>query len=149
MPGHFSYSQNFAVHFVKNEKWHGFDRESFTLNNYEARIVKPLKALEGNPWVWRAYFPDWHIEIDSILLAKCFHIAYINTSDLFGAPPAMGIWDDFYEYLVRERGFADRVALEGVSRGGLYIYSWAKRPAGTHSEAWGRSRSRDTRKTES
>jgi len=46
---------------------------------------------------------------------------------MFGSNAAMQIWDAFYEYLVRQRGFSPIVALEGVSRGGLYVYQWAKR----------------------
>lgn len=121
------YSQKSEIQNIKFEKWCGFERESFLFNQHEARIVKPAVSLEGAPWLWRAYFPDWHTEIDSILLARGFHIAYINVSDYFGAPFAMGVWNDFYEWLVSERGFAEKVALEGVSRGGLYIYGWAKR----------------------
>ena len=37
------------------------------------------------------------------------------------------VWDAFYNYLVETKGFASRPALEGVSRGGLYVYAWAKR----------------------
>jgi sialidase-1 len=65
--------------------------------------------------------------MDSILLERGFHIAYINTNDLYGHPQAMMAWDNFYEYLVQEKQFAPKVALEGVSRGGLYVYGWAKR----------------------
>jgi sialidase-1 len=65
--------------------------------------------------------------MDSMLLERGFHIAYINTSDLYSHPKAMMIWDDFYHHLVSEKGFAPKVALEGVSRGGLYAYGWAKR----------------------
>jgi sialidase-1 len=54
-------------------------------------------------------------------------VAYVNTNDMFGSPTAMQIWDDFYNFLVSERRLAAKVALEGVSRGGLYVYAWAKR----------------------
>ena len=111
----------------KTALWHGFEKVEFKLNNVPARYIKPRQALPGNPWVWRAHFPDWHVEMDSILLERGFHIAYINTNDLYGSPKAMMIWDDFYQYLVSEKGFAPKVALEGVSRGGLYVYGWAKR----------------------
>ena len=111
----------------KQDKWHGFTRTTFSFNNRTASIVEPTQALNGKPWVWRAYFPDWHTDIDSILLTKGFHIAYINTNDMFGSPESMQIWDAFYNYMVSEKGFAPKVALEGVSRGGLYVYNWAKR----------------------
>jgi len=105
----------------------GFEREHFVFQGRKAWLIKPAKGLEGKPWVWRAHFPEWHTEVDSILLSEGFHIVYLNTNDMFGSNAAMQIWDAFYEYLVRQRGFSPIVALEGVSRGGLYIYQWAKR----------------------
>ena len=107
--------------------WKGFEKVEFTFDNREAWFVKPKQAIAGNPWVWRAHFPTWHTEMDSILLSRGFHIAYINTNDMFAHPKAMQVWDRFYDYLVNQKGFAPKVALEGVSRGGLYVYGWAKR----------------------
>ncbi|GAB3342879.1 hypothetical protein GCM10027299_58090 [Larkinella ripae] len=107
--------------------WHSFEKVEFKLHGVPARYIKPRKPLPGNPWVWRAHFPDWHVEMDSILLERGFYIAYLNTNDQYGAPKAMLAWDDFYEYLVSVKNFAPKVALEGVSRGGLYVYGWAKR----------------------
>lgn len=107
--------------------WKGFEKQELKFEGRDAWYVKPKQALEGNPWVWRAHFPTWHTEMDSILLSKGFHVAYVNTNDLFGHPKAMQVWDDFYDYLVKEKKFAPKVALEGVSRGGLYVYGWAKR----------------------
>jgi sialidase-1 len=107
--------------------WKGFEKVEFSFQNTPAWYVKPPQALPGKPWVWRAHFPTWHTDMDSILLSRGFHVAYINTNDLFGHPKALLLWDQFYDYLTREKGFAPRVALEGVSRGGLYVYGWAKR----------------------
>jgi sialidase-1 len=45
---------------------------------------------------------------------------------MYGSPHAMQIWDDFFAFMV-QKGFSSKVALEGVSRGGLYVYNWAKR----------------------
>jgi sialidase-1 len=107
--------------------WKGFEKIEFKLDTFTAFYIKPQKAIAGNPWVWRAHFPNWHTEMDSILLEKGFHVAYINTNNLYGHSKAMMVWDNFYNYLVTEKGFAPKVALEGVSRGGLYVYGWAKR----------------------
>lgn len=107
--------------------WKGFEKVDFAFEGTPAWYVKPKQPLPGNPWVWRAHFPGWHTEMDSILLSRGFHVAYINTNDLFGHPKAMRLWDQFYDYLTTKKGFAPRVALEGVSRGGLYVYGWAKR----------------------
>ena len=116
-----------SVNNLQIDRWHGFEREHFMFNKRSAWVVKPTSALEGNPWVWRAHFPNWHTDVDSILLSRGFHIVYINTNDMFGSPAAMQIWDAFHNYIVTRMGLAERVALEGVSRGGLYIYNWAKR----------------------
>ncbi|MFN5761386.1 MAG: GDSL-type esterase/lipase family protein [Sphingobacteriales bacterium] len=112
--------------FKKTDKWHGFEREQFGFENREAWIVKPAKSLEGKPWIWKAYFPDWHTDIDSILLSRGFHLAYLETNDMFGSPVAMQLWNRFHNWMTAN-GFAEKVALEGISRGGLYVYNWAKR----------------------
>jgi sialidase-1 len=122
-----SIAQPDQIQLSNPDTWHGFVRENFTFNTRNAWLVNPKHPLEENPWVWRAHFPYWHTDADSILLTRGFHIVYINTNDMYGSPAAMQIWDHFYEYLVKKRGFAPRVALEGVSRGGLYVYGWAKR----------------------
>lgn len=111
----------------KATQWKGFEKVEFTFQDRNAWYVKPKKAIDGNPWVWRAHFPTWHTDMDSILLSRGFHVAYVNTNDMFAHPKAMQVWDAFYDYLVKEKHFASKVALEGVSRGGLYVYGWAKR----------------------
>jgi len=117
-----AYSQNRTA-----ERWHGFEKVSFPFNNRNAYIIKPVQALPGNPWIWRAYFPDWHYEMDSILVARGFHIAFIDCSDMYGSPKAMQVWEGYYQFLTKKYSFSKKPVLEGVSRGGLYIYGWAKR----------------------
>src|ERR1035438_6045096 len=112
---------------LKSSHWHGFEKINFLFNDIPAYYIKPPKPLPGNPWVWRAHFPDWHITMDSLLLRKGFYVAFINTNNKYGAPEVMQIWNHFYYYLSEQLLFAPKVALEGVSRGGLYIYGWAKR----------------------
>lgn len=116
-----------SVRSLDSTEWRGFKKINFIFNGIPAYYVKPPTPLAGNPWVWRARFPDWHVSMDSLLLKKGFYIAYINTNAEFGAPKAMMVWDEFYNYLTGKLSFAHKVALEGVSRGGLYIYGWAKR----------------------
>ena len=99
----------------------------FKFEGRDAFLKIPAKPLPGNPWVWRAYFPSWHTEMDDALYQQGYHIAYINTSDMFGSPEAMAVWDRFYGYLVNHHQLATQVVLEGVSRGGLYVHTWAKR----------------------
>lgn len=108
-------------------KWKGFDQVNIQIAGHEAYYVKPAKPLAGNPWVWRASFPDWHTDMDSILLAKGFYVTYINVDDQYGSPAAMQAWDKLYDYLIDSVKLAPKAALEAVSRGGLYSLGWAKR----------------------
>lgn len=111
----------------KKSVWKGFDKYEFDFNGRKASIVKPKKALEGKPWVWRARFPNWHTEMDSILLSEGYHIVFVNTNNMYGSPGAMKVWDHFYKYLIKNHNFNAKVSLEGVSRGGLFVYNWAKK----------------------
>lgn len=104
--------------------WHGFVRRDFEVDGRACRVVVPAVRAAGNPWLWRARFPDFHTEVDRRLLAEGFHIVYTNTDGMLGSPRALAHWDRFYAFL-RERGLARKVALEGVSRGGLFVYRWA------------------------
>jgi lysophospholipase L1-like esterase len=115
-----------AVNLNKESTWKGFKQINFTLEGRNAHVLLPLKALAGNPWVWRARFPNYHANIDSTLLAKGFHVAYVNTDHLFGSPKAMKIWDEFYAYLIENYQLEKKVAMHCHSRGGLFAYNWAK-----------------------
>jgi len=111
----------------KRSKWHGFDRYDFEFNGRNCRIVCPTKPVAGSPWIWNARFPDWHSEIDSTLLSEGFYVTYINTDELIGSPKAVKVWDEYYTYLTTRLNFSEKVALEGISRGGLYVYNFAKK----------------------
>lgn len=107
--------------------WKGFVRYDFELYGKRAHVVIPHSPSKGLPWVWRARFLGWHTEMDSLLLSEGFHVAYINTNNQYGSPKAIQAWDKFYKYLISRHRFSPKVSLEGVSRGGLFIYAWAKK----------------------
>ncbi len=109
------------------DTWRGYPRVHFKVAGQPAYVVKPKAEANGRPWVWRARFPDYHAEMDVALLGKGFHIAYVNVAGLFGSPKAMARGDALYKFLTEKHGFAKKPALEGVSRGGLFVYNWAAR----------------------
>ena len=111
----------------KESLWKGFKRYDFKHKQNDSRLIIPREPLPGNPWIWRARFPDWHTEADSLLVSEGFQLAYINTRNKFGSPSAISIWDEFYQFLTLEFNLQKTVALMGVSRGGLFIYNWAKK----------------------
>lgn len=107
--------------------WKGYTRHHMVVEGRNAFITAPHKPLSKKEWVWRARFPEWHTAMDEILLEAGLYIAYIDTDNMLGGPEAMELWDRFYDFLVHEQGFASKVSLEGVSRGGLFVFNWAKR----------------------
>lgn len=106
--------------------WKGFEQAHFEIADRKAYIVKPEKALSGNPWIWRARFPGYHAEMDVELLKRGFHVGYVDVAGLFGSPTAMKIGAEFYDRVVTHAKLAARPAMEGVSRGGLFVYNWGK-----------------------
>lgn len=110
----------------RTSKWKGYTRYDFHVDGRDAYVVEPKHAAPGKPWVWRARFPNFHADADVVLLRRGFPIARINTDGMLGSPRAMQLWDTFYLF-VTSRGLARRCALEGVSRGGLFVYGFAAR----------------------
>jgi arylsulfatase A-like enzyme/pimeloyl-ACP methyl ester carboxylesterase len=106
-------------------QWNGYTRYNFSFKGHRCFITQPKKALPSKPWVWRAKFPGYHDEIDQILVGRGFHVAHIDCGAMLGSPKARDLWDDFYSYVTETAGLSKRVALEAVSRGGLYAYGWA------------------------
>ncbi len=72
--------------FSRKSDWHGFDRFHFSVAERPAYVVVPKEAAAGNPWVWRARFPDYHFEMDVELLKQGFHVAYVDVGGMFGSP---------------------------------------------------------------
>ncbi|MFA7158823.1 MAG: alpha/beta hydrolase [Kiritimatiellia bacterium] len=112
---------------IRKSTYHGFIRRDYILNGNRVFIVSPQRAAAGKPWIWRAEFFDHRPETDLALLAKGFHLVFFEITNNFGCPDAMAQWDILYQELIRKRGFAKKAALEGLSRGGLYVYNWAAR----------------------
>ena len=105
--------------------WHGFKLYAFKNAGVGYRVVTPKKAAEGKPWIWRARFFGHEPQVDVALLNLGFHVAYCEVGNLLGSPKAVKRWDDFYGFATTTLGLSKKVALEGMSRGGLIIFNWA------------------------
>jgi pimeloyl-ACP methyl ester carboxylesterase len=104
--------------------FHGYDCCEFLFEGHTARVVRPRVVAEGKPWIWRARFWEHEPQADIALLSRGFHVAFCDVSELYANAEAIGIWDRFYRKLTLA-GLCTRVAMEGLSRGGIYIYRWA------------------------
>ncbi len=109
----------------KQSDWHGFKRYDFEVNGKPVLVVAPERPAEGKPWVWHGEFFGHKPAPDIALLKRGFHVVYMRVPKMLGAPAAVAHWDAFYKELTDNYGFAKKVALVGLSRGGLYCYNWA------------------------
>jgi len=105
--------------------YHGFDRYDFSVGGRNTTVVMPKTVAAGKPWIWRAEFFDHRPETDLALLNKGFHLVYMDVGNTFGCPEAMAHWAVLHKLLTETYGFSKKPALEGLSRGGLYVYNWA------------------------
>lgn len=114
-----------AAWFDSKTTWNGYEQLHFEVADRSAYLVVPKRSAAGKPWVWRARFPNYHAQMDIALLARGYHVAYIDVTGMFGSPDAVRIGHEFYDYLTTKRSLSPRPCLEGVSRGGLFVYNWA------------------------
>lgn len=109
---------------LKRSSFYGYEQLNFSFKGHDAKIVSPKRQAKGMPWVWRARFFGHEPQTDIALLERGFHIVYCDVSELFGNAEAIGIWNDYYHFL-QKMGFAKKAVMEGMSRGGVYVYNWA------------------------
>lgn len=111
--------------------FHGFERFDFQIDDsaetsIACTLVAPHQPAAGYPWIWRARFFGHEPDLDRELLSRGFHLAYCDVSNLYGSGAAMERWDRFHRFCT-QLGLAERVVLEGMSRGGLVVLNWASR----------------------
>lgn len=112
---------------MRRSTWNQFDRLDFQLNGRSCLLVLPRTPAAGNPWIWRTEFFGHEPQADLALLERGFHVAYIDVQNLYGAPVALDVMDQFYAHLTSRFELAPRTVLEGFSRGGLFALNWAAR----------------------
>jgi len=109
----------------KKSSWNGYDRYDFPLDGRGALVVTPKEAAKGKPWIWRARFFGHEPQTDLALLARGWHLVYLDCVELFGNAESVARWSGFYQFLTEKHGFGKKPVLEGMSRGGLYVLNWA------------------------
>lgn len=110
---------------VQLSEWNGFQRLDFTLAGRACLVVQPKTVASGHPWIWRTEFFGHEPQADIALLARGWHVAYMDAKNMYGSPKAMALFGQFYAHVTVHLGLAQRVVLEGFSRGGLYAVNFA------------------------
>lgn len=108
-------------------EWQGFEKRDFVVDGRSAFLIVPKTPAAGNPWIWRTEFFGHEPQADLALLAKGFHVAYIDVQNMYGAPVAMAHMDALFDHVTKQYNLSSKTVLEGFSRGGLFALNWAAR----------------------
>jgi pimeloyl-ACP methyl ester carboxylesterase len=110
---------------VRTSQWKGYQRLDFEVAGRPCLLVLPTTPAPGRPWIWRTEFFEHEPQAGLALLARGWHVAYMDAKNLYGAPKAIALFGRFYAHVVPHFGLARRAVLEGFSRGGLYAFNFA------------------------
>jgi pimeloyl-ACP methyl ester carboxylesterase len=104
-------------------------------------VVVPKQPAAGKPWSWRGVYWNHQPQTEVELLKRGFHIAYISLDPKAGpitgltmdelmdqlgmSGAALAEWDAWYAYLTGQYGLSKKPAFIGMSRGGIFEFSWA------------------------
>ena len=100
--------------------------ERFVMDGHNVTLNVPVQAAAGKPWLWVGEFGGHLASLEQGLVARGWHVVYVDCSNQFGSPRAMQTWEQVYAELHGRRGLAARPALLGISRGGLYVNAWTR-----------------------
>jgi lysophospholipase L1-like esterase len=104
--------------------FYGYECADFAFDSRNCKIVKPKWSAQGHPWIWRARFWGHEPQTDISLLQRGFHLVYCDVAELLGNDESIKYWNDFYN-LVCKAGLGKKAVMEGMSRGGVYVFNWA------------------------
>lgn len=110
---------------VRKSTWNGYERLEFIVSGRACQLVVPRTPAPGRPWIWRTEFVDTEPQADLALLARGWHVGYMDVKAMYGAPKAIALMGYFYARVVAFYELSPRVVLEGFSRGGLFAFNFA------------------------
>jgi lysophospholipase L1-like esterase/dienelactone hydrolase len=102
----------------------GYECATFSQNGRECKVVKPRKVSANHPWIWQARFFGHEPQTTIALLERGYHFVYCDQSERMGNKQNIDEWNAFYK-LLHDGGLNKKVVLEGMSRGGVYVFNWA------------------------
>jgi len=109
---------------VTQSSFYGYECDDFTFNGRTCKIAKPKLAAKGHPWIWRARFWGHEPQTDIALLQQGFHVVYCDVVELLGNEQCISLWNRYYD-LLHKVGLSKKALMEGMSRGGVYVFNWA------------------------
>ncbi|MGE5612203.1 MAG: GDSL-type esterase/lipase family protein, partial [Bacillota bacterium] len=113
LDANFDFEKSLAAQGVtpKVSSFHGYRQLQFTMDGgRQCTVVRPFRTAAGRPYAWRGEFFGHEPQTDLALLQLGYHVVYVGAQDMFGAPPAMEIWEKFHN-LLDKAGLNGKIAL--------------------------------------
>lgn len=114
-----------VVAWGKPFEWRGFIGYEGVVDGRACKIVVPTAAAWGNPWAWRPEFFNAFAEVDERLVARGFHLVYLDVVDHYGCPKSIAHGDAAWRFVTEQLGLAPKFAFIALSRAGLFAYNYA------------------------
>ena len=102
---------------ARNSDYYGFRCLDLKFEGHDAKIVFPEKAEPQRHWIWRARFWGHEPQTEIALLEKGFHVVFIDAAEYRGNNEAVGLWNRFYDYLIKNYQLNRKAVLEGMKIG--------------------------------
>jgi len=67
--------------------------ERITIEGRTMRLKVPAQRASGKPWLWVGEFAGHLGSLEDGLVAKGWHVAWVDVSNQFGSPRAMAVWE--------------------------------------------------------
>ncbi|MDR1225067.1 MAG: GDSL-type esterase/lipase family protein, partial [Tannerella sp.] len=102
----------------------GYQCATFRFNGRESKVVKPKRTAAAHPWIWHVRFFGHEPQTEIALLERGYHLVYNDQAERMGNKQNIDEWNQFHK-LLHEGGLSRKAVLEGMSRGGVYVFNWA------------------------
>lgn len=110
-----------------NELWHGFEKKEFTFEGRRAILVFPKQADASKNWTLKTEYWDAFPEVETALLERGFHAAYLQNTSRLGTPEDSDAKARFAEFLHETYGLNPKCVPVGMSCGGACAVNFAGR----------------------
>ena len=107
------------------EEWYGFKREVFEFKGKKATLAYPNTPDKDKRWALKAEYREDFPETEIKLLENGFHVAWIETNNLFATKDDCDVKSDFCELLHNKYGLSEKCVAIGFSCGGAHAVNFA------------------------
>ena len=105
--------------------WAEAEVSTFEIDGRVCTVVAPGERADDAPWLLCANRPAADAVLEQQLLAKGFHIVWLDVEDLYGNAAAVALWDAVYARARDQFGLAAKPAIACRDHGALLAYNWA------------------------